>query len=89
MEKMFHKQFWDYSMLKFTYKNRISLLSSLFWGLLSLFMVYVLYGIIVEVVRLLPYQAIIGYDLIMTAAMVIDTIYTISMQVVSVTMVPV
>ena len=67
-------------MLKFTYKNRISLLSSLFWGLLSLFMVYVLYGIIVEVVRLLPYQAIIGYDLIMTAAMVIDTIYTVSLQ---------
>ena len=80
LEKIFHKQFWDYSMLKFTYKNRISLLSSLFWGLLSLFMVYVLYGIIVEVVRLLPYQAIIGYDLIMTAAMVIDTIYTVSLQ---------
>ena len=38
-------------------------------------------GIIVEVVRFLPYQAVIGYDLIMTAAMVIDTIYSISKQV--------
>lgn len=80
MEKMFHKQFWDYSMFKFTYKNRISLVSSLFWGLLSLFMVYVLYGIIAEILRVLPYQVVIGYDLIMTVAMVVDTIYTMFSQ---------
>ena len=42
METIFQKQFWDYSMLKFTYKNRISLIPSLFWGLLSLVLVYVL-----------------------------------------------
>lgn len=43
MEKLFKKQFWDYSMMKFVYKNRISLLSSLCWGLLSLFMIYMLF----------------------------------------------
>ena len=45
MEKVFNKQFWDYSMFKLTIKNRISLVVSLFWGLLSLFMVYVLSNI--------------------------------------------
>lgn len=43
MEKLFKKQFWDYSMMKLVYKNRISLLSSLCWGLLSLFMIYILF----------------------------------------------
>ena len=39
METLFKRQFWDYSMLKLTYKNRISLLSSLVWGVMSLLMV--------------------------------------------------
>lgn len=43
MEKLFKRQFWDYSMMKLVYKNRISLLSSLCWGLLSLLMVYILF----------------------------------------------
>lgn len=36
METMFGKQFWDYSMFRITYKNRISLVSSLFWGVMGL-----------------------------------------------------
>lgn len=43
MEKLFKKQFWDYSMFKLVYKNRISLASSLTWGALSLFQVYILF----------------------------------------------
>lgn len=35
METMFGKQFWDYSMFRITYKNRISLVSSLFWGVMD------------------------------------------------------
>lgn len=81
METLFHKQFWDYSMMKFTYKNRISLLSSLFWGLLSLFMVYILYGIVDVAVSNIPHMFILVYDVIMGAAMIIDTILSISGQV--------
>ena len=55
LERLFNKTFWDYSALKltqkFTYKNRISLVSSLFFGVLSLFMTYCLYGIVEKVVR--------------------------------------
>lgn len=81
METLFHKQFWDYSMLRFTYKNRISLLSSLFWGLLALFMVYVLYGIVSGVVDLADYKFIIAYDIAMGTAMSVDTVLSITSQI--------
>ena len=80
METMFHKQFWDYSMLRLTYKNRISLLSSLFWGLLSLFMVYILYGIMDFLVAFCDPTFILAYDIAMGAAMTVDTIISISSQ---------
>ena len=81
MESMFHKQFWDYSMLRFTYKNRISLLSSLFWGLLSLFMVYILYGIMDALVTVCDPKFILAYDLAMSIAMTVDTVISISSQI--------
>ncbi|MCR4780897.1 MAG: putative ABC transporter permease [Ruminiclostridium sp.] len=81
METLFHKQFWDYSMLRFTYKNRISLLSSLFWGLLSLFMVYILYGIMDTLVTVFDPKFILAYDIAMTIAMSVDTVISISGQI--------
>ena len=81
METLFHKQFWDYSMMKFTYKNRISLLSSLFWGLLSLFMVYVLYGIVDALVMFADPKFVLVYDSAMGGAMFVDTIMSISGQI--------
>ncbi len=81
MESLFHKQFWDYSMLRFTYKNRISLLSSLFWGLLSLFMVYVLHGIMDSLVNFVDPVFMLAYDIAMAAAMFIDTVLSISGQI--------
>lgn len=77
MEKLFNKQFWDYSMLKLTYKNRISLLSSLFWGVLSLFVVYVLFGIINKICLSIPHHIIAVADIGMTAIILVDSVYTI------------
>ena len=74
METLFHKQFWDYSMLRITYKNRISLLSSLFWGLLALFMVYVLYGFMDWLVGTADPIFMLAYDIAMGTAMIVDTI---------------
>lgn len=81
METVFHKQFWDYSMLRFTYKNRISLLSSLFWGLLSLFMVYILFGIMDGIVSAADPNFMLAYDIAMGIAMTVDTIISISSQI--------
>lgn len=81
METFFHKQFWDYSMLKFTYKNRISLLSSMFWGVLSLFMAYVLSGILELLLAALPTPVILIYSIVMVVLMTGDAIISISQYV--------
>ena len=81
METLFHNQFWDYSMLRLTYKNRISLLSSLFWGLLALFMVYVLYGLMDWLVGVADPIFMLAYDIAMGIAMIVDTIITVSSQI--------
>ncbi len=81
METIFQKQFWDYSMLKFTYKNRISLIPSLFWGLLSLFMVYVLYGIVDALVTTIPMNFIIIYVIVFSLIMGADIIYSVSQHI--------
>lgn len=62
MEKLFKRQFWDYSMMKIVYKNRISLLSSLCWGVLSLLMIYLL----------LPFMKWLGYAVGSTFMMIFD-----------------
>ena len=80
LESIFHKQFWDYSMLKFTYKNRISLISSLFWGLLALFMVYILHGIVDWVLGVVPNIVMMIYTMVMSLAMLVDFIVTVVYQ---------
>ena len=72
METIFQKQFWDYSMLKFTYKNRISLIPSLFWGLLSLFLVYVLYAPVDKLANFVSAEFAMIYDLIFAVVMLED-----------------
>lgn len=42
LENLFHKRWWDYSSKKFQIKGRICLLNSTLFGLLGLFMVYVM-----------------------------------------------
>ncbi len=80
METAFHKQFWDYSMLKFTFKNRISLISSLFWGLMALLMVYLLSWVMDLLVGVLNPTFILIYDIVMGTAMIIDIIVTVIRQ---------
>lgn len=78
METIFQKQFWDYSMLKFTYKNRISLLPSLFWGLLSLFLVYVLYAPVDALVNFVPMNFVVVYDIVFAVIMAVDIVISVS-----------
>ena len=78
METIFQKQFWDYSMLKFTYKNRVSLIPSLFWGLLSLFLVYVLYAPVDKLANFVSAEFAMIYDLIFAVVMLVDIVISIS-----------
>lgn len=77
MESIFHRQFWDYSMMKFTYKNRISLVSSLCWGFMSLLMVYVLFPFMQWLCRLLGSYVMIIFDCVMMVIMSVDMIITV------------
>ena len=77
METLFKRQFWDYSMLKLNYKNRISLLSSLVWGIMSLLMVYVIYPFMSWLCFTVPHPAIVGFDCLMMVIMSIDIIWTV------------
>jgi len=81
LERVFKKQFWDYSTLKltnkFTYKNRISLVSSLFFGLCALFMAFVLYDIVSGYVKVLPFEVLVVVDIVMTLLMGTDAIIQI------------
>ncbi len=77
LEKIFNRQFWDYSMLKITYKNRISLVSSLFWGVLSLFMIYILADIMTWFCGLFDPNFLVIFNMIMMTVMAVDAVITV------------
>ncbi len=81
METFFGKQFWDYSMLKLTYKNRISLLSSLFWGVMGLFVTYIVSDATAFVISKLPHQFISFAAVIIPLFMTIDFLITVKKQI--------
>ncbi|MCL1866416.1 MAG: hypothetical protein FWF82_03295 [Oscillospiraceae bacterium] len=78
LERIFKKQFWDYSTLKltykFTYKNRISLVSSLFFGVLALFQAYILFDRVYPFTTSLNFYVLITINIVMTLCMGIDII---------------
>jgi len=78
LERLFKKRFWDYSKLKLTnkyhYNNRISLIASVFWGVLSLFMSFVLYDIVSAFVQSLSFDLIVIVCFIMAFTMLLDTV---------------
>ena len=77
MEKLFHRQFWDYSMLKLTYKNRISLLSSLCWGALSLLQIYIVFPFLSWFGTVLGSNFLVIFDCVMMITVSVDVILTV------------
>ncbi|MCL1831765.1 MAG: putative ABC transporter permease [Oscillospiraceae bacterium] len=76
MERLFKRQFWDYSTMKltaqFTYKNRISLVSSLFFGVCALFVTFFLYDAVITHARALDFRVVVIVNVVMTAVMGTD-----------------
>lgn len=85
LERVFKKQFWDYSTLKltnkFTYKNRISLVSSLFFGVLALIQTYFFYEQVDKIVSRLDFRFIVAVDIVMTLIMGVDAFIQIKRQI--------
>ena len=54
MEKMFHARWWDYSSHKFQINGRVSLTTSLGFGLLGLILVYILNPFFLRIIQNIP-----------------------------------
>lgn len=66
MELLFHTRWWDYSNYRFNLNGRVCLLVSLFWGLLTLFMLHVLQPGMNFIIEKIPRRdgELIGYIII-------------------------
>lgn len=56
MEKLFHTRWWDYSRYRFNLNGRICLLNSTLFGLMCLFVVYIIHPPILNAVQQIPIQ---------------------------------
>ncbi|MEG0614366.1 MAG: putative ABC transporter permease [Oscillospiraceae bacterium] len=78
METTLKMRYWDYSDQKMNYKGRISLISSIFWGLLSLLLMYFLHSTIENFVFWLSadhHFVFILMVVIISILMISDTLY--------------
>lgn len=75
MESLFKVKYWDYSGQKFNIKGRIALTSSLFWGLLSLFLTYILHKPIETLVLGMDKGLNVIIVAVISCLFVSDTIY--------------
>ena len=76
MESLFKIKYWDYSEDKFNYKGRICLVSSLFWGVLTLFVLYVIHSPISTFVTNLNYSTLIILTALASIIFLVDLIYS-------------
>lgn len=77
MESLLKMKYWDYSQRKYNIKGRICLRSSLFWGLLSLLLMYVIHKPIEEAVLSMSRTLMIVVLSAVTAVFICDLIYAV------------
>ncbi|MFA5658676.1 MAG: putative ABC transporter permease [Oscillospiraceae bacterium] len=77
MELLFKVKYWDYSQLEYNINGRVCLLTSLFWGFLSLLLTFQLHAFVEELVLGLSSHAIIVADIIIGTIFVSDVIYSV------------
>ena len=75
METILKTRYWDYSNAKFNIKGRICLMSSLFWGFLSMVLMYVLHSFTEKVILAMPDIYVIIFDCIICVLFAADTVY--------------
>lgn len=74
MEGIFKTKYWDYSKEKYNFQGRICIKASLFWGCLSLFLVYVVNPPIQSLVDKIHFVPLVIVDSVISAIFIADTI---------------
>lgn len=77
MECIFKMKYWDYSNDKFNYKGRICLVSSLFWGVLSVVLVCFVHRYVERFISNFNYNLLVIYVIILTVVTVVDAISSV------------
>lgn len=77
MEKLFHARWWDYSTYPFNLNGRICLKNSILFGILCLFVVYVVHPFIRDIVEDVSWTARVTYAIVFSAIFLIDAAKTI------------
>lgn len=77
MEMIFHTRWWDYSNFPLNLRGRVSLIVSLFWGLLTLLMIYVLQPGMDYIIHAIPERTgeVLGY--IILTILIMDIISSV------------
>lgn len=78
IEAVIHEQLWSYRTWDFNFQGRISLYSSLIFGVLSVILIKVVYPAVKKINRCVPKKAIIVIGTCCTLIICGDFIYTLS-----------
>ncbi len=77
METLFKTKYWDYSHKRLQVHGRICLTSSLFWGVLSLLLTYVLHRPVEQLVLSINISGLIVADTAVALFLVVDLFYAV------------
>lgn len=82
LEALYGTRFWEYSYLRFNLNGRISLVYSLFWGVLSIFLIRWLKPLVDKIIDKLTTKLTLRLEIVVITFLVFDlfaTIYSISL----------
>ncbi len=76
MERIFNTRYWEYDDEKGNFKGRICIKASLFWGGLTLLVVYVLQPPLTALVNMVPTESLITVDIVISLLFICDLIWS-------------
>lgn len=77
LEKLFKTKYWDYSNIKFNIHGRICLKNSIYWGILGVFLIFVIHPLIEKGVNLIPTNILLYINIFLCIAILVDASITI------------
>ncbi len=77
LEKLFHNKWWDYSTKKYNINGRVCLRNSIFFGVLSLVIIYFITPILLQFLGLFKFKTLVIFSIVTAILFILDLIYSI------------